>query len=314
VVAILGACDSIVQGSLFGLVGLFSPRYVSGFMTGQGFAGLTVSLLRIISKVSFANDAQGIRTSSYIFFGLSVIVIIASVAAYQFVLRRSPVTRHYLSKSTADLRSRFSRFVTVPMSNYDARRDAKDVAVLSGTGAAPAPPASEELPLLAIWWQIWPMALTVFGIFFVTLALFPGITSEMTSTNASLNAGQWFGIIQLTMFQVGDVIGRSIPNAGPRVILQDQRVIGLLSALRVIFLPLFIFQVRHDNIFTQDAYAYIIMLGFAISNGYLGTVSMMRAVDSAEPRLKELTGTFMVFFLTCGTSWLAPVLLARAVR
>jgi len=274
---------------------LFSPRYVSGFMAGQGVAGLAVSLLRIFSKLVFPNTPAGIKDSGYLYFSLSVLVIIVAVLAYLFVLQRSPVTKHYLSRPTADMRSKFSQFVTVPLSQYDARRDPKAISALDAAGAPQRDQALPDVSLMTIFRQVWLLGGVVFLIFFVTLALFPGITSELTSTNASLNDGQWFGIIMITLFDLGDLIGRTIPN-WPRFVIRNERLVAVFTVLRVVFLPLFIWCTRHENIFTQDTYAYIIMLGFAISNGYLGTVSMMMATDKVPAREKELTGTFMVFF------------------
>ncbi len=306
IAGILGACDSVVQGSLFGLVGLFSPRYVSGFMAGQGVAGLSVALLRLFAKGVFPNDDQGIRHSGYLYFTLSVVVIVIAVIAYLRVLQKSPVTKHYLSKaSAADIKSAFSRFVTVPMSEHDARRAPKDVAHLSGNespainGGGGGAAADNGVSLRTILPQIWQMAFVVFLIFFVTLSLFPGITSELTSVKASLNDGEWFGIIMIGLFDAGDLIGRTIPN-WPRFIIRNELVITVLAVLRVVFLPLFIAAARHDTIFTNDFYPVLIMIGFAISNGYLGTVAMMAAVDKVTAKEKELTGTGMVFFLTIG--------------
>lgn len=47
--AVFGA---VLQGSLFGLVGLFPPRYSTLFMSGQGLAGIFAGLAMLFSLLS----------------------------------------------------------------------------------------------------------------------------------------------------------------------------------------------------------------------------------------------------------------------
>eukprot|EP00455_Lapot_gusevi_P022856 TRINITY_DN237_c0_g1_i1.p1 TRINITY_DN237_c0_g1~~TRINITY_DN237_c0_g1_i1.p1 ORF type:complete len:160 (+),score=62.90 TRINITY_DN237_c0_g1_i1:208-687(+) len=143
-------------------------------------------------------------------------------------------------------------------------------------------------------------------VFFVTLSLFPGITSELTSSDKHLNLNSptnpdgtgWFPIIMITVFDLGDQIGRTLPN-WPVCVVLKQRGVVISTVLRLVFFPLFILAARHQVI-DGDIWCYIIMLAFSISNGYLGTLSMMYATDAVPLEDKEHTGTLMVFFLTIG--------------
>ena len=99
------------------------------------------------------------------------------------------------------------------------------------------------------------------------------------------------------------------------------------SALRLVFLPLFLFcnvqinasgppTVRHlPYLFQHDAFPLIFMLLFAISNGYIGTICMMHGPLAVRPTERKLAGTLMAFFLTfgltvgAGTSFLLHALL-----
>lgn len=42
----------MLQGSLFGLVGLLPPRYLSLFMSGQGLAGIFAAMAMLLSIIS----------------------------------------------------------------------------------------------------------------------------------------------------------------------------------------------------------------------------------------------------------------------
>lgn len=42
-------CGAVLQGSLFGMVGLLPPRYSTLFMSGQGLAGIFAALAMLFS-------------------------------------------------------------------------------------------------------------------------------------------------------------------------------------------------------------------------------------------------------------------------
>lgn len=46
------ACGAILQASLFGLVGLFPPRYSMLFMSGQGLAGIFAAAAMLLAIIS----------------------------------------------------------------------------------------------------------------------------------------------------------------------------------------------------------------------------------------------------------------------
>ncbi len=66
--------------------------------------------------------------------------------------------------------------------------------------------------LKLIFKSIWVLALTSCGNLFITLSLFPGVTSQMQSTIIDLNETTWFPIILTSVFNIGDIIGRISPK------------------------------------------------------------------------------------------------------
>lgn len=63
----------------------------------------------------------------------------------------------------------------------------------------------------AVFKDVWPQASSVGYSFFVTLALFPGITSKMQSSHFSVESG-WYPIILITLFNACDLTGRTLPR------------------------------------------------------------------------------------------------------
>lgn len=59
---------------------------------------------------------------------------------------------------------------------------------------------------------------------------------------------------------------------------------------------------RLPILFPQDAYFITFMLLFAVSNGYLMSLTMCLAPRQVLPHEKEVAGTLMTFFLALGLS------------
>lgn len=51
-ILVCAACGAVLQASLFGLVGLFPPRYSTLFMNGQGLAGIFAEVAMLLSIIS----------------------------------------------------------------------------------------------------------------------------------------------------------------------------------------------------------------------------------------------------------------------
>jgi solute carrier family 29 (equilibrative nucleoside transporter), member 1/2/3 len=302
--AVLGFVDSIVQGSIFAMAGMFNPRYVAGLMLGQGMSAVIVSILRVISKVSVADTNDGVKESTYIFFGLSCAVIIICVIAYLLVLERSPVTKHYLDIPARSRDAEFQKrlassnpsvHTTLPYDDTNRMLQQQQGQQYSGQGQESS---SSKISYWNVFLKLWPLGLSVGLVFLVTLSIFPGLTSNLKSTTQSLNDTHWFSVIMVAMFNIGDLIGRSAPSYDKFIVL-GQRGIIIGAICRIVFIPIFILMVL-QKVFTSDPVQYIVMLIMSISNGYLGTLCMMFGPQRTAVHERETAGTMMVFLLTGG--------------
>ncbi|XP_049470810.1 equilibrative nucleoside transporter 2 [Panthera uncia] len=119
--------------------------------------------------------------------------------------------------------------------------------------------------------------------------------------------GQFFNpICCFLLFNIMDWVGRSLTSyfLWPD---EDSRLLPLLVCLRVLFVPLFMLchvpeRSRLPVLFPQDAYFITFMLLFAVSNGYLMSLTMCLAPRQVLPHEREVAGTLMTFFLALGLS------------
>ena len=102
--------------------------------------------------------------------------------------------------------------------------------------------------------------------FFITLSLFPGVTTAVTTETPALQRG-WYQIIMLTMFMVFDFLGRTLPRWFQWISAER---LWIWVVIRLVFYPLFILCVK-SPVFAHDAIPIAIEIIFAFTNGYFGS-------------------------------------------
>ncbi|XP_058294941.1 equilibrative nucleoside transporter 2 isoform X3 [Hylobates moloch] len=114
-----------------------------------------------------------------------------------------------------------------------------------------------------------------------------GQAQELETKAELLQSGQFFNpICCFLLFNIMDWLGRSLTSyfLWPD---EDSRLLPLLVCLRFLFVPLFMLchvpqRSRLPILFPQDAYFITFMLLFAVSNGYLVSLTMCLAPRSGE--------------------------------
>ena len=162
----------------------------------------------------------------------------------------------------------------------------------------------------------WEYCLAVFLTFCITLSLWPAVAVLVESqyknskTHSTWAYDYFTPVTVFLLFNVGDLIGRSIANIlkFPNRTKKGKLIVLMLSFLRVIFIPLYIFcNASPENrslpvIFSSDADFILITTVFALSNGYLGNLCMLHGPKTVEDSvLQEETAMVLVACLVLGT-------------
>eukprot|EP01119_Soliformovum_irregulare_P023289 TRINITY_DN8116_c0_g2_i1.p1 TRINITY_DN8116_c0_g2~~TRINITY_DN8116_c0_g2_i1.p1 ORF type:complete len:332 (-),score=83.27 TRINITY_DN8116_c0_g2_i1:218-1213(-) len=273
-VMILSACafglaDASAQGSVWGLVGLFPPKYAVALQVGTGIAGIIVSINRIITKASLPDNPSGLRTSSIIYFVISAIVIAGSIFAYAF-LQRLPITKWALSKQVR---------ATMDLEQMDGDVWQK-----------------VTIDRMQILRKVFPLALCVWANYTITLFMFPGM---ITSIPSSSDMGSWFPVILVTIFSVFDFAGKFIPEFFGAGI--SDRALFVFTGFRIIHFFLFLMCIS-PRVFNNNLFPYFFVALFATTHGYVGSVGMMRGPTRVDEEEKEVAGTIMALSLVLGVA------------
>lgn len=163
-------------------------------------------------------------------------------------------------------------------------------------------------------------------VFFVTLSIFPGLTSNIVSikkTSNNLYHSLWKPL-QFVNFNLFDFLGRAASayfNDSKHHLLSNRKVITALSISRLIFFPLFLLcnfthekterfvqmkmftsltDVKKYTFFHNDVYPTLLMSLFAISNGFIGSIAMMQGPALVDSKDSATAGTIMISGLTFG--------------
>eukprot|EP00933_Yihiella_yeosuensis_P041171 TRINITY_DN35591_c0_g1_i3.p1 TRINITY_DN35591_c0_g1~~TRINITY_DN35591_c0_g1_i3.p1 ORF type:complete len:509 (+),score=58.03 TRINITY_DN35591_c0_g1_i3:209-1528(+) len=305
----------------------------------SGLVGLAVSLLvQALQKANHIDGDSGPAgmVVTLVLFLSCIVQMLVSVWVYFIYIRlRLPETRIALAdmedrrssrSPTSSPSSASSRARAATMrENLARQRQNLDftmttVPVSSTPNEAPLPPLSvtaesiyedgavQAETCLDVWrrikpvlWEVSPQAANVFGVFLVTMCIFPGVLVHWLPRESFRSDKQMYGTLLIGCFQVGDCIGRYA--AGPFKEFNPKRL-WLLVLLRFIFIPLFMFGQRIPDaspVWGSDIGRFSLCLAFAVSNGLVASLAMMfgpascRNVDD-----KELAGIAMSATMVTG--------------
>ncbi|XP_069326466.1 equilibrative nucleoside transporter 2 isoform X1 [Eulemur rufifrons] len=315
-VCLINSFSAVLQGSLFGQLGTMPSTYSTLFLSGQGLAGIFAALAMLMSMASGV-DAQ---TSALGYFITPCVGILVSIVCY-LSLPHLKFARYYLAKKPLqaqahELETKAELLQSdekngIPCSPQKVALTL-DLDPVKEPGLEPElEPDEPQVPgkpsVFVVFRKIWLTALCLVLVFTVTLSVFPAITAMVTSSTSPGKWSQFFNpICCFLLFNIMDWLGRSLtsyflwPN-------EDSRLLPLLVCLRFLFVPLFMLchvpqRSRLPILFAQDAYFITFMLLFAVSNGYLVSLTMCLAPRQVLPHEREVAGALMTFFLALGLS------------
>ncbi|KAK4974751.1 hypothetical protein LTR66_011048 [Elasticomyces elasticus] len=192
-------------------------------------------------------------------------------------------------------------------SRHRSRTDTK-VAVDERSAAEDLPtPEHKSIPLLRLLRKLSWLACAVFLTFAVTM-VFPVFTQRIVSVSDPSDAPTilqpaTFIPLAFLVWNIGDLLGRLLTAVPALSLTSYPRLVFILAALRVVFIPLY----HLCNIGGKGAvvksdwfYLIIVQLLFGFTNGFLGSTCMMGAGEWVDEGEREAAGGFMGLCLVAG--------------
>ncbi|CAK6951708.1 equilibrative nucleoside transporter 3 isoform X2 [Scomber scombrus] len=284
-VAVVSGASNLFTGSVFGISGHFPMRISQALISGQAMGG-TLSAVASIVDLAVAKD---VTDSALAYFLTADVFVLLCIFAY-LLLPKLAYSRHYMLAAAC----------TSP-------------GVMSeGEGASDSGSSVSVPPLQPILRKTWVLGLSVFFVFFVSIMLFPAVSSGIQSVNKD-SGSPWtttyfVPLTSFLLYNVADFCGRQA-TAWLQVPGPTSRVLPVLVLCRSIMIPLLMFcnyQPRdhlHTVLFTHDVYPVVFNCLLGLTNGYLGTLPMIYGPKVVPRELAEATGVVMSFFLTLGLAF-----------
>ncbi|XP_061566551.1 equilibrative nucleoside transporter 2 [Cololabis saira] len=321
----INSFGAVLQGSLFGLVGLLPQRYSAIFMSGQGLAGTFAAVAMLLAIASEA-DSESAALGYFVTPCVGTLVTLFSYLLLprldfaQFHLNRSS---KYEEGATDELLDDGSKVENGKLNGH------ANGSVSAAAASGGNPPEAEVEPspggtrqaflsleqvqkeqakssVIQVFKKIWVMAFCVTMVFTVTLSVFPAVTVDVKTSFPGKWERFFISVCCFLMFNIHDWMGRTI-TTWIRWPGKESRLFPALVVSRVVFVPLLMLcnvQTRSflPVYFHHDAIFAAIMALFSLSSGYFVCLSMSYAPQMVEPKDAETAGALMTFFLALGLS------------
>uniref|UniRef100_V5EMU1 Inhibitor-sensitive equilibrative nucleoside transporter 1 n=2 Tax=Kalmanozyma brasiliensis (strain GHG001) TaxID=1365824 RepID=V5EMU1_KALBG len=357
--------NSVVSlSTAFGAGGSF----MGSMLAGQGVVGVGISIFGFASawsQQSVPDDiaapepaqqtARGIARAATLFFGMNTILMMVVLGAFLWLMN-TPLYTQVMAKQVAtidkidDERNNGANDLEEgdadhPMvQSWHSIRSISHPAYSSWLKKVPgfyslAPSTRESLLRISlvqskVKWDCFAVAF----IFVITLSIFPALTSSVQSvyTNSSksrtssldLTSPQLFVPFHFFLFNLSDLLGRSLPSLIPSALIRKARALVSLSLLRSLFVPLFmacnvVTTSQRTGLISRtytgaqggwlsglmqsnDAPFFLLMLLLGFSNGLVSTSIMIsgpsrsKLVNSKGASEGPLAATLLSFWLCVG--------------
>ncbi|KAG7314114.1 hypothetical protein KOW79_022610 [Hemibagrus wyckioides] len=313
----INSFGAVLQGSLFGLVGLLPQKYSAVFMSGQGLAGTFAAFAMLFAMASETDE----ETAALGYFITPCVGTLVTLFSY-LLLPKLEFARFYLNKSKDQSNEIHGSAELLPKGtpeNSDPNSQATD-SVPNGTPSNPECDGSkkafisidaenakqEKSSVLEVFKKISVMAFCVTFVFTVTLSVFPAVTVDVKTAYPGKWERYFIPVCCFLLFNMMDLTGRFV-TTWLRWPSKESRWFPALVISRVIFIPLLMLcNVKGRRflpvLFTNDWWFVIIMLLFSLSSGYFICLSMTYAPQLVAPQDGETAGALMTFFLALGLS------------
>ncbi|KAJ8946508.1 hypothetical protein NQ318_004643 [Aromia moschata] len=264
-------CSAIFSGSIFGVVGKFSPIYITAVIGGQALGGIFAAVAEIVSLSIGASSTH----AAFVYYVIGNVTIVISIICYVVLEKTVFFNYHFLEH---------------PDSNeFDSKSGSLDISYK------------------VILKKMWCYGLSVFLTLAFTLSVYPGVTVLIESEGKG-HGNRWNDVffvptIAYLLFSVGDYLGRIL--AGRLLKPKNISALMILSIARFIFIPLLMLcnaQPRHHwaVVFDKD-YEYILILFMcALSNGYLANIVAIFVPKVVDHHEKEIASSILTIFMGIG--------------
>lgn len=292
-VVILNMAGGIYQNCVYGMAAKLPLKYTGAVVLGSNISGTFTSVVAIISSSFISSE----RTAAIYYFITAMLILLACFDSY-FAL---PLNKFY---------------------RYHEMRNQREIEKSKAAGID----TTARPPYWQIFKQASPQLFNIFFVFFITLAVFPAVHSDIKPSNtAGFPDMSVEMFVRITCFLTFNVFAMLGSLATSWVQWPKPKYLVWPVVLRALFIPLFLFckyqplnVERILPIYLDNDFLYwIIAIVMAFSSGYLSSLGMMYAPTTVSQQHSVTAGMFAAAVLITGIfsgimfSLVFPILVAN---
>ncbi|XP_067205556.1 NADPH-dependent diflavin oxidoreductase 1 isoform X4 [Linepithema humile] len=267
-VVILNIANGIYQNSVFGMAAKLPIKYTGAVVLGSNISGTLTAVINFLAQIVAPNA----RTAAIYYFITALFVLLACFDTY-FAL---PINRFY----------RYHELIHQKEAN---KRQLEN----SSRG-------NQRPPYWTVFKGCFPQCFNTFLVFFVTLALFPSVQSDITYSDKDfIIPNEYYSSVMCFLtFNITAMLGSTIASF---VQWPSKKYLVIPVVLRLAYIPLFLlcnYQPARTTrilpiLINDDRIYWVIAITMGLSSGYLSSLSMMycpRMVDSQHASTAGMFG------------------------
>ena len=274
ITSMLGLGNALFQSTGFGLAGVAGSISMNYMSFGQSVAGLLTWPLLLILETFYAR--AGMRSSK--------------VDGQPSAVESASVVTGFVAVGVVTL-------LFIPYYAWILRCNATVSAAVNVISRVDNKPGSDKTPIHTILGQTLPLALTVWGLLFVTFLVFPAVMLTWQPTRTYPGGADSYYSLLIYVFQVFDCVGKYLAIAGLEL---SPLQLKYFSPVRILLALAFFGAQASLWIFGSDIFRVILVAAFATSNGLLMTWCMIHGPRQVRESEAEVAGSTMSFFLVNG--------------
>ena len=291
-----GLVNAFCSSGFFGLASFFPKEMIISLSTGQGVSGILMNIIGyiVIAAVNTGNKDDDEQLGAIIYFSISGLILLITLVTLLFAFR-TDYFRYYLGK-TKDFNKIDSTIESLDNQGITTRSTAgqnnDDVLIEKNE-----PEKKEEITFKQLFKKLYEIDLLSCYIYIITFALFPSVSISQRL----FKTGRYRAITIITIYNVGDTIGRSISSGFKFTKLLAYIVIVGRSILVPTLILNFYFDMKlgmNENLSSILLIVNVVLL--SVTNGIATTICLGLAPTMVPGSMKGRAGSSISFFNILG--------------
>ena len=290
-----GLVNAFCSSGFFGLASFFPKEMIISLSTGQGVSGILMNIIGyiVIAAVNTGNKDDDEQLGAIIYFSISGLILLITLVTLLFAFR-TDYFRYYLGK-TKDFNKIDSTIESLDNQGITTRSTAgqnNDVLLEKNE-----PEKKEEITFKQLFKKLYEIDLLSCYIYIITFALFPSVSISQRL----FKTGRYRAITIITIYNIGDTIGRSISSGFKFTKLLAYIVIVGRSILVPTLILNFYFDMKlgmNENLSSILLIVNVVLL--SVTNGIATTICLGLAPTMVPGSMKGRAGSSISFFNILG--------------